>query len=178
MAERQAVRMSARRVGRFLAGLALAGVVLVGVASPFAFILLPGLIGGVLVAALIRFGHWHHLDVGGAFDGLGNTTPPMAINFSSIQVSGAGGLTLVFLAVAIGIAMPRAGQTLLLGLAGGTGLAIAKIAYRRRHGGPGAGMHTRAERAILRPDEQAGTPPSALDSQVPTELIVGARVPA
>lgn len=115
--------------------IALAFVLLVGLASPYNFILFPGLVGGAMVALLIRFAQRHHVALGGAFDGLGTVESPSAINFARIQVSGAGGLGLVVIAGAIALAIPRVGQAIGFGLIGGTAAALVVIVWRRGHGG-------------------------------------------
>jgi hypothetical protein len=58
------------------------------------------------------------------------------INMSSIRVAGVGGLAFVAVAIGIAIAVPRIGQTLIVGAIGGAAAALAVIRYRRTHGGP------------------------------------------
>lgn len=55
------------------------------------------------------------------------------INISGIRVSGIGGLGMVAMAAWVSIVMPAAGLTTALGLGGGVLLAVALVAYRRRH---------------------------------------------
>jgi hypothetical protein len=53
------------------------------------------------------------------------------INMSSIRVAGVGGLAFVAVAIGIAIAVPRIGQTLIVGAIGGAAAALAVIRYRR-----------------------------------------------
>jgi hypothetical protein len=96
--------------------------------------------GGLLVLLVLSLGvAWliHLL----ARRGGGVVMDPMArrtqstdvINMSSIRVAGVGGLAFVAVAAGIAIAIPRIGQTLLVGAIGGAILALAVIRYRRNH---------------------------------------------
>lgn len=89
------------------------------------------------------------------------------INLSSIRVAGVGGLAFVVVAIGIAIAVPRIGQTLIVGAIGGAAAAFAVIRYRRTHGGPLDSSRAQpGGRAILitrEPDERA---PESGDSEI------------
>ena len=77
------------------------------------------------------------------------------INVSHIRVAGFGGLGLVAVAVGMAIALPRIGQTLIIGAIGGAVAAYAVIRYRRTHGGPLDSSHMQpGGRAMLVEPEQ------------------------
>jgi hypothetical protein len=77
------------------------------------------------------------------------------INLSSIRVAGIGGLGFVAVAIGIAIALPRIGQTLIVGAIGGAAAAYAVIRYRRTHGGPLDSSHMQpGGRAMLVEPEQ------------------------
>jgi hypothetical protein len=102
--------------------------------DPVLMMLIPGVLGGLVIAVLLR-------RVPGSGDtGLGapSTGEPMssgAINMAHIRVAGEGGLGLVAIAVASAIFVPRIGQTIGLGFVLGAVLAVALVAWRR-HKGP------------------------------------------
>ena len=77
------------------------------------------------------------------------------INVSHIRVAGFGGLGLVAVAAGMAIALPRIGQTLIIGAIGGAAAAFAVIRYRRTHGGPLDSSHMQpGGRAMLVEPEQ------------------------
>lgn len=120
--------------------------------------------GGVIVLlALIGGAAWvSHLM---AHRSRGLVHDPMAyrtqstdvINLSSIRVAGVGGLAFVVVAIGIAIAIPRIGQTLIVGAIGGAILAFAVIRYRRDHGGPLDSSHDGGRAMLVDP----GTPEPA-----------------
>jgi hypothetical protein len=119
------------------------------------FIVIPGLLGGVVIAvaiALLR--HRFHARLSKA---AGGREPVAAINISSIRVAGIGGLGLVAMAVAVAWNFPRIGLTMELGLFLGALMAIALIVARRRFGSmPSSGQHGGAN-TILAIDEREPT---------------------
>ncbi|MEZ5316396.1 MAG: hypothetical protein R2752_03240 [Vicinamibacterales bacterium] len=127
--------LSPRRVARVIGRLALAGFAALMLTSPYAFILIPGVIGGLGVAAYLWWrdrGVAPPASVPDAFD---EELRPDIINMARIRVSGAGGLGLLAMAAAVALGVPRIGQTMLLAAAGGTVMAVVLI-LRRRASGP------------------------------------------
>lgn len=101
--------------------------------DPVLMMLIPGVLGGVVVAFLLR----RTSSAGVA----GEMTPPTgqplssgAINMAHIRVAGEGGLGLIAIAVASAIFVPRIGQTIGLGFVLGAVLATALVLWRRRSG--------------------------------------------
>ena len=101
--------------------------------DPVLMMLIPGVLGGVVVALLLRRVHWTD-DSGLIAPPAGEPLSSGAINLSHIRVAGEGGLGLVAIAVASAIFVPRIGQTIGLGFALGAVLAVALIVQRRRRG--------------------------------------------
>ncbi|HXW07453.1 MAG TPA: hypothetical protein VD833_19605 [Vicinamibacterales bacterium] len=100
--------------------------------EPFVLIMIPGVLGGILVALLmVRFSRR-----GGRVSAEGRLAPPSTdmINMSSIRVSGIGGLGMVAMAVTIAIFVPRIRLTMAIALLLGGALAAGLIAFRRRVG--------------------------------------------
>jgi hypothetical protein len=95
------------------------------------FLLAGAVIGGVVSLALRARSHRHWLTVSDAFADSSHTD---VINMSHIRVAGIGGLGMVIVAAAIAIALPRIGQSLLLGAVGGAVIATLMIMRRRREG--------------------------------------------
>jgi hypothetical protein len=102
--------------------------------DPVLMMLIPGVLGGLVVALLLRRLSWH--------DSRGQAVPPVgeplssgAINMAHIRVAGEGGLGLIVIAVASAVFVPRIGQTIGLGFVLGAVLAVALVVWRR-HGGP------------------------------------------
>ena len=94
--------------------------------------LVPGVLGGLVIAFLLRRMPLH-TDVRAA-----SPAEPLssgAINMAHIRVAGEGGLGLVAIAVASAIFVPRIGQTIGLGFLLGAVLAVVLVAWRR-HTGP------------------------------------------
>lgn len=101
--------------------------------DPVLMMLVPGVIGGLVVAVLLRsvpFG----FDSRQAVPPAGEPLSSGAINMSHIRVAGEGGLGLVAIAVASAVFVPRIGQTIGLGFVLGAVLAVVLVAWRRRSG--------------------------------------------
>ena len=102
-------------------------------ADPVTAVLIPGFLGGLLVAAFIVAlrSRSHHDDaVVMPYRPLPISTD--VINMASIKVAGAGGLGLVAMAGAVALGVPRIFEATALGLTLGTGLAVVLI-LRRSH---------------------------------------------
>ena len=102
--------------------------------DPVLMMLIPGVLGGVVVALLLRRVHWTD-DSGQVSPRAGEPLSSGAINMAHIRVAGEGGLGLVAIAVASAIFVPRIGQTIGLGFVLGAVLAVALVLWRR-HKGP------------------------------------------
>jgi len=101
--------------------------------NPVLMLLVPGVLGGVVVALLLRRAPLS----GDRFQASPSANEPLssgAINMAHIRVAGEGGLGLIAIAVASAIFVPRIGQTIGLGFALGAVLAVALIVARRRTG--------------------------------------------
>jgi hypothetical protein len=126
--------------------------------EPITLILVPGILGGVIFAAII-----FRLQRPEGTTDVVRFSPTDVINAAHIRVAGVGGLGLVAMAAAVALAVPRIRLTLAIGCLLGVGLAAALIYYRRRRSGPlpssgqGAGANTvlRLEEGtiVARPDE-------------------------
>jgi hypothetical protein len=105
--------------------------------DPVTLILVPGLVGGVVVALVFFWFQRRQVARPSVVvphqDGI--VTDP--INMASIKVAGVGGLGLVAMAIAVAHDIPRIGQTVLVGLCLGVVLAIVLITRRRLSGGGG-----------------------------------------
>lgn len=118
--------------------------------EPLLLILIPGLIGGLVLALLIA----------GRRQGTASTfvprrlapPSPALINMAHIQVEGVGGLGLVAVAVAVAIVDPRIRLTLIVAAVLGTGLALVLIALRRRTGALPSGGDGPDDRSLLHLD--------------------------
>jgi len=100
--------------------------------EPLLIVVVPGVLGGVLLALIFRrFG-------GGPEDAPGDTRLQTAstnmINMARIRVSGVGGLGMVAMAVTVAIFVPRIRLTMAIALGLGALMAAAMIAMRRRDG--------------------------------------------
>ena len=101
--------------------------------DPVLMMLIPGLLGGVVIAVLLRRLPWH-AEQGQVVPPVGQPLSSGAINMAHIRVAGEGGLGLVAIAVASAIFVPRIGQTIGLGFVVGAVLAVALVAWRRPKG--------------------------------------------
>lgn len=114
--------------------------------DPVTLIVVPGFIGGIVIALLIaRLGR----------DRVGNdpfTREPVStdvINVARIRVAGVGGLGLVAMAAVVALNVPRIGQSLALGLVLGVLFAVVLIARRSRSGAmPSSGQRTGANTTL------------------------------
>jgi hypothetical protein len=97
--------------------------------EPLIMIVVPGLLGGVLVAVLLM-----HLRAARESDGGAPLAPPSPslINMARIRVNGVGGLGMVAMATTVAIFVPRIRATMILALCLGMAMAAALIALRRR----------------------------------------------
>lgn len=141
--------------------------------EPVLIILVPGLLGGVVLALMIaRFG------LGARSDGrTGRLTPPSPsmINMATIRVEGIGGLGLVAAVVVVAITDPRIRLAMIIALVLGVALAVILIGLRRRtgsaSGGAAPGAHSmlgidaeqrRRPKAISHPGARAELAPAGL----------------
>ena len=123
--------------------------------EPLVMILVPGILGGLAIAAafvllqrrgLRRPSHSTHL-------------PPVSadmINMASINVTGVGGLGLVAMAAAVALDVPRIAQSVAVGIGLGTIGAFIVILRRRRTGAmpsSGRGLGANTMLRIDDPDE-------------------------
>jgi hypothetical protein len=102
--------------------------------DPVTMILVPGLIGGAVIALFFFWLQRRHPTESTISPRSPDAPLTDAINMSGIKVAGIGGLGLVAMAVAVALDVPRIGQTVLVGLALGVVLAAVLIARRRRGG--------------------------------------------
>lgn len=125
-------------------------------------ILIPGFVGGLVIAAVIvllnRRSTAHSVAVPYRRDPLSTDM----INMASIKVAGVGGLGLVAMAAAVALDVPRIAQSVGAGMGLGTIGAIAVILWRRHSGvlpSSGRGMGANTTLAIdLPPDPRADAP--------------------
>lgn len=109
--------------------------------DPVLMMLIPGVLGGVVVAVLLRRLSWH-AEGAQVVRPAGEPLSSGAINMAHIRVAGEGGLGLVAIAVASAVFVPRIGQTIGLGFLLGAALAVVLVAWRRRTGPlPSPGKH-------------------------------------
>ncbi len=105
--------------------------------EPLLIVLVPGLLGGLVLALLINIAR--------VLNRQGPRTvvvprhlaapSPSLINMANIRVEGLGGLGMVAAVVAVAIADPRIRLATVIAGCLGTGLALVLIALRRRSGG-------------------------------------------
>jgi hypothetical protein len=116
--------------------------------DPILIIVVPGVAGGLLIAALLFALHRRGPGPIAAPDRDG---PPPAdvINAARIRVAGVGGLGLLAMAAAVAWKLPRIAQTLEIGAALGIVLAVALILRRRASGAmPSAGQRPGANTTL------------------------------
>jgi hypothetical protein len=137
--------------------------------EPLLMILIPGVIGGVLLALLIASAPPRIKSV--AVRRQLSAPTPFLINMAHIRVEGLGGLGMVAAVVAVAIAEPRIRIATLLAAVLGCVLAFALVVARRRKGAfPSAGDGP-DERSVLHlesPALQAGEAQTPADRQPPT----------
>jgi hypothetical protein len=101
--------------------------------DPVLMMLMPGVLGGLVIALLLRHRPLR-TDLGEVAPAANEPLSSGAINMSHIRVAGEGGLGLVAIAVASAIFVPRIGQTIGVGFVLGAVLAVVLVAWRRRSG--------------------------------------------
>jgi hypothetical protein len=95
-------------------------------------IVLPGMLGGLILAVLIiTFGSRSGQP---AADTPLEPPSPHLINMANIRVAGGGGLGMVAMAITVAIFVPRIRFSMAIAVVLGGALAAALIAYRRRQG--------------------------------------------
>lgn len=100
--------------------------------EPVLIILIPGLLGGLVLALLIAR---TRLGTAPTFVPRRLSSPsPGLINMAHIKVEGIGGLGMVAAVVLVAVADPRIGLATILASVLGSGLAMVLIAMRRRTG--------------------------------------------
>ena len=98
--------------------------------EPLLIILVPGLVGGLVIAALIAT---HRINLPGSGVDRPLAAPsPSLINMAHIRVEGGGGLGLFAAVLAVAIADPRIRVAVGLAALLGVGLALVLIAWHRR----------------------------------------------
>jgi hypothetical protein len=100
--------------------------------EPLIIIILPGLLGGVVLALLFsRFRGESGIALGDP-----RLEPPTTnlINMAHIRVAGVGGLGMVAMAITVAIFLPRIRLTMAIAVVLGAALAAVLIALRRRQG--------------------------------------------
>jgi hypothetical protein len=102
-------------------------------------ILFVGIVGGVAAGLVAIAIGWHRGDAIAAVASRRQPLDPPAINYSSLKVSGVGGLCLVALSIGLAIALPQIRNTMLTGLVLGILLAVALVLWRRRAPLPSSG---------------------------------------
>jgi hypothetical protein len=101
-------------------------------ADPVTAVLVPGFVGGLVMAACIVLLHRraHTPSVVLPYRPLPISTD--VINMASIKVAGVGGLGLVAMSAAVALNVPRIFEATAIGLVLGTGMAVVMI-VRRSH---------------------------------------------
>ena len=137
--------------------------------NPVAVVLIPGVLGGLVMAWLIlRLQRPGGSTSSDPFAGMPATD---LINMAHIRVAGIGGLGLVAMALAVAVWVPRIGQTLALGLVLGALVAVLMILRRRRSGPmPSSGRQAGANTTLS--IDAIGAPPEApsTSSSAPDDL--------
>ena len=129
--------------------------------EPLVMILVPGLLGGVVVALVVLLHQRRVRPAPLAAPRHLEPISPHLINMASIKVAGIGGLGLVAMSLAVSIGVPRIGQTQALGLALGAIAAAIVIVRRRRTGAmpsSGQGLGANVTLRIDEPVSSAGGP--------------------
>ena len=99
--------------------------------EPFLIIVVPGLLGGVILALL--FARFHGAPRASGEVRLAQPSTDL-INMARIRVAGVGGLGMVAMSIVVAIFVPRIRLTMIIALALGAVLAAVLIAQRRRRG--------------------------------------------
>ena len=116
-------------------------------------ILVPGIVGGIVLALLIarKWGRPPSIVVPRRLE----AASPSLINMAHIKVEGIGGLGMVAAVAAVAIADPRIGLATIVALVLGGGLALLLIAMRRRSGAMPSSGEGPAERSTLHIDDDS-----------------------
>jgi hypothetical protein len=125
--------------------------------EPLIVVLVPGVLGGIVLAVLIlrlRFGARSP-----APDARLEPPSPSLINMAHIPVQGLGGLGMVAMAIVVAIFVPRIRLSMIAAVLLGVALAAVLIAARRRTGPLSSSGRSPGAHAMLRIDEgRRGTP--------------------
>jgi hypothetical protein len=124
--------------------------------EPFLLILIPGLLGGIVVAVARWLNPASEKHVGtGGLQPLSTDT----INMARIRVSGVGGLGLVAMAITVALFVPRIRLSIAFALALGIAFAIVLIVHRRRTGPlPSSGARPGGHTALAVYNPEAAIP--------------------
>lgn len=131
-------------------------------------LVVPALFGVAIALAMRFFGRPPVSSTRVSSDSFTNDRPADVINASRIRVAGIGGLGFVAMAAAVAYAVPRIGDTVVVGAIGGVLAAALVIWYRRRQGPlstnePGGRAYLVSDGeeevspAVPRPDEREGS---------------------
>ena len=115
--------------------------------EPLLIILIPGLLGGLVLAFLIAR---NRRSTPPTFVPRRLEAPsPSLINMAHIKIEGLGGLGMVAAVIAVAIADPRIRLAIIIAFVLGAGLALALIAARRRSGSLPSGGNDHDDRSML-----------------------------
>jgi hypothetical protein len=101
--------------------------------EPLLIILIPGLLGGLVLAILIAFNRPRTPSI--VVPRRLESPSPSLINMANIRIEGLGGLGMVAAVVAVAVSDPRIRLATIAAAVLGAGLALVLIAMRRRTGG-------------------------------------------
>jgi hypothetical protein len=125
--------------------------------EPLLIILIPGLLGGLVLAFLIAR---NRRSTPPTFVPRRLEAPsPSLINMAHIKIEGLGGLGLVAAVIAVAIADPRIRLAIIIAFVLGAGLALALIAARRRTGSLPSGGDDHDDRSMLHLDANTSHAP-------------------
>lgn len=115
--------------------------------EPLLIIVVPGILGGVLIALFMTRirSHFHPSGV----DRPLAPPSPGIINMARIPIAGVGGLGMLAMAVTVAIFVPRIRITMIVALVVGAGLAALLIARRRKEPLPSSGEHAGAHSTMF-----------------------------
>jgi hypothetical protein len=141
--------------------------------EPFLLILVPGLLGGIVVALCARwFGR--PAEDAAAIHRLQSVSTD-TINMARIRVAGVGGLGLVAMATVVALFVPRIRLSISIALALGLASAIVLILHRRRTGPlPSSGARPGGHTALAVYDPETATSPDAADPLPPGQAFAPA----
>lgn len=115
--------------------------------EPLLIVLVPGVVGGIILAVLLG-SRWVDLRTGGGDRRLEPTSPSL-INIAHIPVKGGGGLGIVAAVIAVALADPRIRVAIGIAAVLGVVLAAVLIARRRDRGPLSSGDGDSASPSIL-----------------------------